>query len=146
MKYMKDAKCFLDSNIWIYALGEQEPQHNFEVALSLLKEHNVYLSIQVVNEVVFNLMVKCGFTEERVTKVVNYFFGDYRDNLIEIESDVILTGIRVSKRYQLRYWDSLIISAALKSGADILYSEDMHDGLIVKMDERKIKIINPFDK
>ena len=35
----------------------------------------------------------------------------------------------------------MIVAAALLAGADILYSEDMHDGLLV---EDRLRIRNPF--
>ena len=39
------------------------------------------------------------------------------------------------------YWDSMITAAALKSGCNILYSEDLqHEQLM----ENQLKIINPF--
>ena len=42
--------------------------------------------------------------------------------------------------YHLSYWDSLIIASALAVGATILYTEDMHDGLIV---DNQLTIVNP---
>jgi predicted nucleic acid-binding protein len=39
------------------------------------------------------------------------------------------------------YWDCLILAAALQSGCDILYSEDMQDGQVF---EGRLTVINPF--
>jgi len=41
----------------------------------------------------------------------------------------------------LSFYDSMIVSAALLSGCDVLYSEDMQDGLFI---ENKLRICNPF--
>jgi len=45
------------------------------------------------------------------------------------------------RRYSLSYWDSTIVAAALNSGAEVLYSEDMQHGLTV---EGRLEIRNPF--
>lgn len=41
---------------------------------------------------------------------------------------------------EVSYWDSLIITCALSVGATTLYSEDMHEGLVIN---QQLKIINP---
>ena len=38
----------------------------------------------------------------------------------------------------------MIVAAAWISGADLLYSEDMHDGFIVRQGTRVLEIVNPF--
>jgi predicted nucleic acid-binding protein len=35
----------------------------------------------------------------------------------------------------------MIVAAALLAGCDVLYSEDMHDGLVI---EERLRIVNPF--
>ena len=46
------------------------------------------------------------------------------------------------KRYGFSYWDSMIVSAALKSECTILCSEDLQHGQVV---EKKLKVMNPFE-
>jgi predicted nucleic acid-binding protein len=50
-------------------------------------------------------------------------------------------GAALAERYGLSVYDAMIVSAALLSGCATLYSEDMHDGLVI---ERKLTIRNPF--
>jgi len=38
----------------------------------------------------------------------------------------------VQMRYQCAFWDSLIIAAAIKSGASILFTEDLNNGQIIE--------------
>jgi predicted nucleic acid-binding protein len=45
-------------------------------------------------------------------------------------------------KYSLSFWDSLIVASALAANAEILYSEDMQNGLLI---ENKLRIINPFE-
>ena len=50
-------------------------------------------------------------------------------------------GAQLAARYRFSVYDAMIVAAALLAGADILYSEDMHDGLLV---EDRLRIRNPF--
>lgn len=40
----------------------------------------------------------------------------------------ILGAMEIESRYQVSFWDALVIQAAQDSGAAILYSEDLADG------------------
>ena len=44
-------------------------------------------------------------------------------------------------KYDFQLFDSVVVASALESNCCILYSEDMHDGLMV---EKRLKIVNPF--
>ena len=50
-------------------------------------------------------------------------------------------GLELAERYGLRTHDAMIVAAALGAQCGTLWSEDMHDGLVV---EKKLRIINPF--
>ena len=52
-----------------------------------------------------------------------------------------IRALRLKQRYNLQYFDSLIISTALENKCNILYSEDMQHELII---DNRLKIINPF--
>jgi predicted nucleic acid-binding protein len=58
---------------------------------------------------------------------------------------VILSTTKLAQnlvgRYDFQIFDGIIVAAALEANCDILYSEDMHNGLIV---EDTLKIVNPF--
>jgi predicted nucleic acid-binding protein len=42
--------------------------------------------------------------------------------------DAILEALDLEGRYQISFWDALVIQSAQASGAEILYSEDLSDG------------------
>jgi len=44
-------------------------------------------------------------------------------------------------KYDFQIFDSLIVASALEADCNILYSEDMQNGLIV---EKQLEIVNPF--
>ncbi len=48
--------------------------------------------------------------------------------LVEIDRQIVETALIVQQRYQLSYWDSQIVAAAERLGADVVYSEDLSHG------------------
>ncbi len=54
--------------------------------------------------------------------------------------DIIVSACDIRERYNFSYYDSLIVSAAINSKCNKLYSEDMQDRLMIE----DLMIINPF--
>ena len=52
----------------------------------------------------------------------------------------MLAAMDVQMKYHYAFWDSLIIAAAIKSGASILMIEDLNNGRIIE----GVLIKNPF--
>ncbi|MGN6357807.1 MAG: PIN domain-containing protein [Novosphingobium sp.] len=50
-------------------------------------------------------------------------------------------ALRIAERYQLQFYDALMIAVALENGATTLYSEDMQHGLVI---DGVLTITNPF--
>ena len=50
--------------------------------------------------------------------------------------------VSVASKYNVSFWDSLIIASALDNKCTLLYSEDMQHGLLV---DNKLKVVNPLD-
>ena len=55
--------------------------------------------------------------------------------------DLHLLGVELAERYNLSLYDGMIVAAALTADCDILYSEDMHAGLII---DGRLTVVNPF--
>ena len=51
------------------------------------------------------------------------------------------TGLALAERYGLSVYDAMIAASALHAECDTLWSEDMHDGLVI---EDQLRIVNPF--
>lgn len=51
------------------------------------------------------------------------------------------TACRLAQRYKLAFYDAAIVAAALLADCDTLWSEDMHDGLVI---DGRLTIRNPF--
>lgn len=133
--------CFVDSNIWLYAFIITEGTDKHLVASRIIEDSIICLSSQVINEVCVNLAKKAAFTEERLVSLIRSYFNRYHV-LTEYSEDLLCTAADLRLNYRFQFWDSLIVASALSCNADIIYSEDMHDGLLV---QKKLRIINPFN-
>lgn len=144
-------RIFIDTNIFIYALTEpkekdqKQAQFKRSKALTLLtkcyNEERIVVSVQVLNELHLNMVRKFKIDDTTVYKTL-------QENLFAIASVENLTiqtytkAFQIRKKYNISYWDSLVVASALESGCVKLYSEDMQDGLVV---EGRLVIVNPFD-
>lgn len=137
---MTVARYFLDSNIWLYALSDDN-EIKAAVARKLVREFGdeICFTIQIVNEVCFNLKRKSQVGEKELRRLIFSFFLHYR--FIDVSESILISASDMRERYSLSFWDSIIVSSAFRDGAEILYSEDMQDGLLI---ENRLKIVNPF--
>ena len=54
--------------------------------------------------------------------------------------DSIVEALDLEERYQISFWDALVIRAAHASGAEVLYSEDLSHGQMYG----SVRVMNPF--
>jgi len=130
---------FIDTNIWLYAFLDTEESEKSTRAKELLQQTEPMLSTQVVNEICVNLMKKVGFSEEQISQLITALYEKYP--IVELDENILLTASQLRQEYAFSFWDSLIVACALEANAEILYSEDMQAGLIVR---GVLKIINPL--
>lgn len=133
-------RCFVDTNIWLYAFIEGDDPHKTARAKALLAASRaITVSTQVINEVCINLLKKAQCSEQHVQQLIEAFYAKYR--VVELRPALLLKASALREQYAFSFWDSLIVSSALHAEAAVLYSEDMQDGLMV---ENRMRIMNPF--
>lgn len=67
--------------------------------------------------------------------------ADYLSWQVVVNSgESILEALDIEARYQLSFWDALVVQAAQASGAEVLYSEDLPDGQTYG----SVQVINPM--
>ena len=137
---MPDKKCFIDTNIWLYAFIRSDDHRKTEMAKHLVEGRAIATSSQVINELCVNLLKKANLREDEISGIIASFYNRY--DVVEFSRDILLKASTLRCGYNFSYWDSLIVSSALHIGARLLYSEDMHNGLVV---DKSLKIINPFN-
>ena len=83
-------KCFVDSNVWLYAFIESaESATKSGIARTLVSEGRL-ISTQVVNEVCVNLLRKAQRTEEEIRRVVQAFYTQHC--VVPIHESTMLTA------------------------------------------------------
>lgn len=133
---MQDVKFFVDSNVVLYALGNDLPKKF--IAATLLAAHPT-ISTQVLAETTHVARRKLGFTVEQVQNALASFRSDVE--ICVITEAVFDDSLNIGLQYGYSTYDSLILAAALGSTCETLYSEDMQHGQIIRS---KLTIINPF--
>ena len=132
---------FLDTNVIVYAFDKDSPEKQ-QRARELVQADSFSWSIswQVIQEFSsvalyrFKIPLKDSDLREYLDLVL------LPHCFIHSSSDIYRTAIKIHSQTQYRFYDSLIVAAALQSGASILYSEDMQHGR--KIGELEIR--NPF--
>jgi predicted nucleic acid-binding protein len=131
---------FIDTNIWIYALSDGQDTLKTQRARALLRrERHIVVSTQVINEITNTLLRKFNVAEDIIRRLIHTVYRKYE--VLTFTEDLLLQASHLRTAYSLSFWDSTIIASALESRARILYSEDLHDGLIV---HEQLSIINPL--
>lgn len=141
MPEIRAMPCFVDTNVWLYAFIESEDAAKSARASGLIQQGNIRLSTQVVNEVCVNLLKKAKFSEDALRQLIDAFYTKY--DVFDLQRSTFLTASDLRDGFSLSYWDSVIVASALETGAGILYSEDMQDGLLVN---NQLRIVNPFSE
>lgn len=132
---------FLDTNVLIYAVDEQEPR-KLRVAEQLVEEHLVHgegmISVQVLREFYSSsLRLKRPLSDEQAREMVEYF-STFRT--LPEDFRLVLEAVRLCQEYMLSFWAALIVESALKGGADRLLTEDLQHGQVIE----GLRIENPF--
>jgi predicted nucleic acid-binding protein len=95
--------------------------------------------VQVINEICVNLIKKAGFTEEQISQLIEALYEKYP--IVEADESILLDASQLRREYALSFWDSTVVASALAADANVLYSEDMQDGLVIR---ETLEIKNPL--
>ena len=126
----------LDSNVVVYVFT-LDPRR--AVAARLLTEVD-FVSAQVLNEY-------SNVARRKLSKTWQAIAEDVLDirraigAVLPILEEHTATALRLAERYQLSFYDALMLAVALSGGARVFYSEDMAHDLLV---DDTLRIVNPF--
>lgn len=139
---MKEDKVFLDTNILVYAYDVSSGSKH-DVARNIVADlwnfRTGVLSIQVLQELFVTVTKKIPKPlDVKTTRdiVRDFLLWEVVDN----DGELMMAAMDVQMKYHYAFWDSLIIAAAIKSGASILMTEDLNNGRIIE----GVLIKNPF--
>ncbi len=137
-------KYFVDTNILMYAhdtfAGEKHERAKALVE-ELWRDRTGVVSTQVLQELSVNLRKKVRRPLD--AKATREIVADYLTWQVIVNSgESILEAIDLEHRFQISFWDALVIHAAQLSGAEILYSEDLSNGQTYG----SVRVINPLQR
>ncbi len=132
---------FFDTNVLVYLVDEDEPEKQ-RIARGLVEEHLAegagMISVQVLRE--FYWVAKRldhPLSEEKAREAVNDF-AEFAS--VAEDAGMVLKAVRRHREMSLSLWDALIVEAALKAGADRLFTEDLQHGQVIE----GMRVENPF--
>lgn len=126
---------FVDTNIVLYLLDDGPKADRAEAILA----QGPRISVQVLNEATVNCRRKAGLSWDET----GAFLAGIQA-LCPVEGLTLHTheiGRALAERYGFSVYDAMIVAAALIAGCTTLWTEDMHNGLLV---EGQIRLVNPF--
>jgi predicted nucleic acid-binding protein len=129
------SKPFVDSNIVLYLLSGDVTKA--DRAQALLEAGGV-ISVQVLNEVTSVCLRKLKMPWQEVDALL--LAVKAACNVLPLTITSHEKAIEIAKRFQLSFYDANIVATAIISGAQVLWSEDMHSGLLID----GLVIQNPF--
>jgi predicted nucleic acid-binding protein len=137
---MSAEQLFIDTNILVYA-HDRDAGDKYQIAKREVRRlwHLPLapaVSIQVLQEFYVNLLKKQVAVEEAKQAVVDYM----KWPVIENDGNLLLQGIAVQKQWQLSFWDALILAAAIRAKAKVLWSEDLNHGQVYD----QVRVVNPL--
>lgn len=96
------------------------------------------ISVQALNEV-----ANVARRKKTDWRRINAFLAELKDvfEIVPVDLGIHEEACRLAQRYKLAFYDAAIVAAALLAECDTLWSEDMHDGLVV---DGRLTIRNPF--
>ena len=133
---MVNKQIFVDTNILVYA-HDRDAADKHHTA----KERVAYLwhlpmapaiSVQVLQELYVNLVRKGVAADQARQTIADYGAWHVVDN----DRALLMEGIDLRERWQSSFWDALILAAAKRAQAGVIWSEDFntgqnYDGIVV---------------
>jgi predicted nucleic acid-binding protein len=130
----------LDSNVLIYAEGgndnlRRETAHKF---IGSVVPNQILVPIQSAAETMNWLLKKGKLDAKSASAKMNWWIQRFPTQATD--SGVFDGALELCTAHNQQFFDSVILAAAWAGGAQVLLSEDMHDGF----KWRGVTIVNPF--
>jgi predicted nucleic acid-binding protein len=133
---------FVDTNVLVYAFDKSgSPKQRGAQGLmnELMEQDRLRVSTQVLQELYVTLTRKamrpCS-SEEALAVVEDLAAWP----LMVVDYAAIRAAVGLADQAKLSFWDALVVVAAARAGAAVLYTEDLNDGQEIL----GVRIRNPF--
>ena len=133
---------FVDTNVLVYArdAGQPEKQPVAREWMDRLWDISQgRLSVQVLNEyyVTVTRKLRPGMSPGEAQADVNDLMSW---NPLPVTADLVARAWVIEARFNLQFWDALIIAAAQHSGCEFVLTEDLNEG----QNLGGVVVVNPF--
>jgi predicted nucleic acid-binding protein len=137
---MSGGKVFFDTNVilYMYAEGDTGKQAKAkELFQRYALSSHMLLSTQVVQEFYAVGSRKLGMPRPKMQEIVASLLGC---PMVVLGPAEIVSAIQIEERFNVSFWDALILAAAESGGAEVLFTEDLSDG----QQYGTVMVRNPF--
>lgn len=133
---------FVDTNVLVYAFDKsrsQKQQIAEQLIQQLMEQDSLRLSTQILQELFVTMTRKVAqpCSSQAALRIMDdlavwpLFVVDYA---------AIRAAVELAQDARISFWDALVVVGAERSGADLLYTEDLNAGQRIL----GVRIVNPF--
>jgi predicted nucleic acid-binding protein len=132
---------FVDTNVLLYAISKDPAEaRKTRVALGLLAERDIALSVQVLQEF-YVQATRTGRTNPLTSKQASALAESWLRFPVQATSvELMEAGFAACVKFRISYWDATIVEAARLMECAVLLTEDLQDG----QDFDGVRVVNPF--
>lgn len=133
---------FLDANVAVYAHDSTDPVKQTvaqQLIADAMRRGDGAISAQVLSEFFHTVAVRRKLmTSAEALQIIEGLEAGLA--VLPVTPALVKEAVATRQRYQLSYWDSLIVAAAREAGCTEIHSEDLSDG----QDYGGVVAVNPF--
>lgn len=130
-----DHSKFFDTNVVVY-LASDDP-HKADISRKLMREGGV-VRVQVLTEFTSVARRKYAMDWAEIRTVLDGL--KINCSIVPLTDEMHARALDIAERHKLNIYDGMVVAAAALAGCPTLYSEDMHDGLVID----GVTIRNPY--
>lgn len=133
---------FVDTNILLYAYDAAAGERHDEASAlvdRLWRERRGAISVQVLQEFYVNATRKVVKTIDPEA-AVDVLKSLVRWRVHSPLPDDVIAAATLSSRYQLSFWDAMVVRSAAELRCDTLWTEDLNEGQVIE----GVRVSNPF--
>jgi predicted nucleic acid-binding protein len=137
---MSAERVFVDTNVFAYLFDDAEKKKQQRARQLLASERReIFVSTQVLQELYVALTKGRNpiTTPDIAARAVRDAAGY---SIVQIDSELVLSGILSSQKNRISFWDALIVRASVQAECGVLLSEDLNDGQVID----DVRVENPF--
>jgi len=131
---------FIDTNVLVYVADDADAAKQSvsrEIVREALITNGCLISAQVLNEFSSVLFKKLKKTAQEVDGFLEVI---ERISTVAVMPEWTRMAIGLMSRYDIQFFDSLLLVAAQETGCDEILTEDLNDGQMYG----SVKAVNPF--